>query len=283
MESTMSCRCARTYASVPRGASNTGCAMFLTVLPNPQTRVGMCVHQHGSTQQLVKTTRDNSSCVPYLPNMNLDLLTIGIGTFLLKHCTFCACGESVFFFLFFLLLGQTWQFMPRKGWTSFPTLPGWYEVIRGLRPKSEEWPRHQQWHPRRQGWWPAVSEPSKPRVQRRWQRGTTPRAPDDVKAAARRRIERLQSALDAFGETESSEAWGLQAALKEAERTAKERPLVVQVEECQAFIKRSPTCASTGGTPRRELLPSCSRKKEEGAMHSANLAHTGCARREFCA
>ena len=142
--------------------------------------------------------------------------------FLLKHCTACACGEYVFFFLFFLLLGQTWQFMPRKGWTSFPTPSGWYEVIRGPRPKSEEWPRHQQWHPRRQGWWPAVSEPSKPRVQRRWQRGTTPRAnPDDVKAARCRArwMHLARPSLRRLG--------------------AKERFLVVQVEECQAFIKRS--------------------------------------------
>ena len=130
--------------------------------------------------------------------------------------------------------------MPRKGWTSFPTPHGFFEVIRGPRPKSEEWPRHQQWHSWSKGWWPAVSEASKPRVQRRWQRGTAPRAsPDEVKAAARSRIERLQSALDALGETESAEARGLQAALKGAERSAKERPLAIQVEECQAFIKRS--------------------------------------------
>ena len=130
--------------------------------------------------------------------------------------------------------------MPRKGWTSFPTPHGWFEVIRGPRPKSEEWPRHQQWHSWSKGWWPAVSEASKPRVQRRWQRGTAPRAsPDEVKAAARSRIERLQSALDALGETESVEDRGLQAALKGAERSAKERPLAIQVEECQAFIKRS--------------------------------------------
>ena len=130
--------------------------------------------------------------------------------------------------------------MPRKGWTSFPTPSGWFEVIRGPRPKSEEWPRHQQWHSWSKGWWPAVSEASKPRVQRRWQRSTVPRAsPDEVKAAARSRIERLQSALDALGETESAEARGLQAALKGAERSAKERHLAIQVEECQAFIKRS--------------------------------------------
>ena len=47
-------------------------------------------------------------------------------------------------------------------------------------------------------------------------RYNSPANPDDVKAAARRRIERLQSALDALGETESSEARGLQVALKEA-------------------------------------------------------------------
>ena len=60
-----------------------------------------------------------------------------------------------------------------------------------------------------------------------------------MKAAARSRIERLQSALDALGDTESTEVRGLQAALKEAERSAKERPFAIQVEECQAFIKRS--------------------------------------------
>ena len=101
--------------------------------------------------------------------------------FLLEHCIARACGESLLF------PGQTWQFMPRKGWTSFPTPSGWFEVIRGPRPKSEEWPRHQQWHSWSKGWWPAVSEASKPRVQRRWQRGTAPRAsPDEVKAAAQR-------------------------------------------------------------------------------------------------
>ena len=56
-----------------------------------------------------------------------------------------------------------------------------------------------------------------------------------MKAAARSRVEGLQSALAALGESESLKALGLEAALKEAERAAKERPLAVQVEECQAF------------------------------------------------
>ena len=64
-------------------------------------------------------------------------------------------------------------------------------------------------------------------------------SPDEAKAEVRSRVDRLQSALAALGETESLEARGLQAALKEAERAAKERPLAIQVEECQAFIKRS--------------------------------------------
>ena len=49
--------------------------------------------------------------------------------------------------------------------------------------------------------------------------------PDEAKAAARSRVDRLQSALAALGDTESMEARGLQAALKEAERAAKKRPL----------------------------------------------------------
>ena len=157
--------------------------------------------------------------------------------FMLKHCIACACGE---FFLSFSFASRVRRrSMPRKGWTSNPTPSGWYDVIRGPRPKSEVWPRRQ-WQPSWNGWWPAVSEVSRPRVQRRWQRGNVPRpSPDEAKAAARSRVDRLQSALAALGETESVEARGIQATLKETERAAKERPLAVQVEECKAFIKRS--------------------------------------------
>ena len=73
-----------------------------------------------------------------------------------------------------------------------------------------------------------------------WHRNNVPRLnPDEAKAAARTRVDRLETALAALGETESAEARGLHAALKEAQRAAQERPLAAQVGECQAFIKRS--------------------------------------------
>ena len=132
--------------------------------------------------------------------------------------------------------------MPRRGWSSLPTPSGWYEVVRGPRPQSVQWPRRQQWYSSNQwsGQWPAVSESRRTPIRRRWHRNNVPRLnPDEAKAAARTRVDRLETALAALGETESAEARGLHAALKEAQRAAQERPLAAQVEECQAFIKRS--------------------------------------------
>ena len=63
--------------------------------------------------------------------------------------------------------------------------------------------------------------------------------PDEVPAAARSRVERLERALSILGEGDSAEIRGLQAALKEARRAAQDRPLAAQVEECQAFFQRS--------------------------------------------
>ena len=31
--------------------------------------------------------------------------------------------------------------MPRRGWSAVPTPAGWFEVIRGLRPPSVQWPK----------------------------------------------------------------------------------------------------------------------------------------------
>ena len=47
----------------------------------PKPEFGMWVHQPGSTQQVVKITRDNSSTVPCLclPNMNLDPVVVPQG------------------------------------------------------------------------------------------------------------------------------------------------------------------------------------------------------------
>ena len=76
-------------------------------------------------------------------------------------------------------------------------------------------------------------------TQRRWQRGKREQDPEEAQVAARHRVERLENALAALGESESAEAWSLNTALKEARRAARGRPLAVQGTECQGFIQRS--------------------------------------------
>ena len=132
--------------------------------------------------------------------------------------------------------------MVRKGWSAFPTPSGWYKVVRGPRPPSVQWPRRHPWAPQ---WSYPVQRPSVSKVKesppkRRWQRGNEVQGnPDEVQAAARSRVERLERAVAVLGEGDSAEIRGLQAALKEARRAAQDRPLAAQVEECQAFIQRS--------------------------------------------
>ena len=58
-------------------------------------------------------------------------------------------------------------------------------------------------------------------------------------ANAQSRAERLQSALDVLGESESAVLKGLAVALQQAQCVAQARPLAAQSEECQAFIKLS--------------------------------------------
>ena len=80
------------------------------------------------------------------------------------------------------------------------------------------------------GQWPALKSPT-PQL-RRWQRGLDTRGnnPDEVLAAARTKVSRLERAIDALGDSESAEARWLGVALQEARRAAQER---------QAFIERS--------------------------------------------
>ena len=91
--------------------------------------------------------------------------------------------------------------MPRKGWSAMPTPEGWYQVLRGPRPKSEVWPRRQQWSSSWSsgGQWHARAQKEQVPVQRRWQRGKSRQDPEEAQVAARHRVERLESALAAVG------------------------------------------------------------------------------------
>ena len=117
--------------------------------------------------------------------------------------TACCFGALSKVFLSVLLL-------PGQSWCNATSV--WYEVVRGPRPQSVQWPRRQQWYPSNQwsGQWPAVSDSWRTPIRRRWHRNNVPRLnPYEAKAAARTRVDRLETALAALGETESAEARGL--------------------------------------------------------------------------
>ena len=118
--------------------------------------------------------------------------------------------------------------MVRKGWSAFPTPSGWYNVVRGPRPPSVQWPRRQPWGPQ---WshplpWPSVTKVKESRSEATLCRGIPTKC---------RRRHGLGSndwrAVAVLGEGDSAEIRGLQAALKEARRAAQDCPLAAQVEE----------------------------------------------------
>ena len=109
-------------------------------------------------------------------------------------------------------------------------------------------PRNHQWHSWSKGWWPPVSEPSKPRVQQRWQRGTSPGQPRRSESSGTKLGREVAERPRVCGVS------GTSAALKGAERSAKERPLAIQVEECQAFIHRTALLLGGGRTREQQEL-----------------------------
>ena len=121
--------------------------------------------------------------------------------------------------------------MPRKRWSAHSTSAGWYSVIRGPRPAAEQSMGGLELRLAARG--KVFSSAAQMATQHYSQQ------PDEVQAAARARVARVEEALKVSGEGDSTEVRGLQAALKEARRAAQDRRLAVQVEECQAFIQCS--------------------------------------------
>ena len=114
--------------------------------------------------------------------------------------------------------------MVRRGWRSVATPSGWYEVIRGPRPPSVQWPLA----PKGKG-----RGKEKPVL--------VPRAPQKVpqKAQQQSKVGRLEAALHALGQEQSS----VRASLEEALKSAKaEVPKFVhpqqRVAEASARVER---------------------------------------------
>ena len=88
--------------------------------------------------------------------------------------------------------------MPRRGWSSIPTPSGWYEVIRGPRPPSVQWPHVSKGKGQGKGKKisPVVSTPQKSQGQSK--------------------VARLEAALKALGQEQSPARIALEEALKMA-------------------------------------------------------------------
>ena len=137
-----------------------------------------------------------------------------------------------FFFVLFCSLVRR-RTMPRRGWTSYPTPSGWYEVIRGPRPKSVQWPKSSVRTAQVQ------QPPTKP-VRFLPQRvSQTPEQRSEVAKQKVSGIEAALAALAAAGSTEGPEVTMLKEALQRARRSAQDRPLQEQLSQNEAFIERT--------------------------------------------
>ena len=64
-------------------------------------------------------------------------------------------------------------------------------------------------------------------------------SPDVVVAEAKKKVFRLEKALEVFGDSTGPEVDFLKKALAKAHEAARERPLEIQIKECREFITRS--------------------------------------------
>ena len=120
--------------------------------------------------------------------------------------------------------------MPRKGWSDAPL--EWVQIVRGRRPKSEQWPlapghsqtrTRQSFQPRQAG-----SVDAK--------RGSTPRVPqflatvvrEQVRSDASTKVSRLQAALSSLGVGDVEEERALELALVKAQKQAEEMRWLVR-------------------------------------------------------
>ena len=129
--------------------------------------------------------------------------------------------------------------MPRRGWSTADVPAGWIQIVRGPRPRSEQWPRasatrsavprvlssvqHQPAQPRK----PTLNS-AKDKVN-----------PDVVRDAARNQISKLEKALEVLSDSTGPAVDALKSELEKARQAAKVPPLNVQVSSTQDFIRRS--------------------------------------------
>ena len=130
--------------------------------------------------------------------------------------------------------------MPRRGWQALDIPSGWYEVIRGPRPRSVQWPlanlQLRQSRPQATPWeWGGPSRTTRGPPQQ----SPAPRLdPDERCAAAQTKVQRLEAALAAFGEEDSPEKDVLKDFLARVVEQAKVKRVDVRIKFCESYLQR---------------------------------------------
>ena len=102
-----------------------------------------------------------------------------------------ARGRQVFSSSLLLHPLQTWQLMPRKGWTALETPNGWFKLIRGPRPPSVRWPSAKSSVP-------GTSKQNSTPPRGRWRQERSRVTPEDAWESAKKRAPGLEAATSAM-------------------------------------------------------------------------------------
>ena len=146
--------------------------------------------------------------------------------------------------------------MPRRGWSSIPTPSGWYEVIRGPRPPSVQWPHVSKGKGQGNGKKisPVVSTPQKSQGQSK--------------------VARLEAALKALGQEQSPSKTSLEEALKMAkedvpkpvhpqQRCAEASARVERLEAALKVLGEGPRCRTVERIHARRVKKQVARAEEQ--------------------
>ena len=119
----------------------------------------------------------------------------------------------------------------QRGWTQVEVPDGWLQVIRGKRPPSMQWPRARSQQVRQPG--KIVPDSKKPPMMKKPPRQPPSSRqsvlPEQLRAAAVARIQRIQVSLGALQPEDTEERQVLLSALEKAKRQAQVPPLEKQI------------------------------------------------------
>ena len=119
-----------------------------------------------------------------------------------------------------------------------PVPDGWVQIIRGPRPKAENWPRSKPSvvvQKEAQGRQPARPQP----MQAKFSGMRTFQDPSVKITTARERLSKLEAALAAMTRMDGPEVESLRVAHKRAQVAVQGVPVEAQVKECEAFLTRA--------------------------------------------